>query len=257
MMNVSRDGQSLVFVSSRGGRQEVWVRDLRSGRERQLTHWGASHARISPDGSRVAVHTWTSKLEAHLVASGGGPARPFCTDCRFYDWSPDGSRAVIGRGNPMRLLVLDVASGQERELAAHARWNLFQARYSPDGRWIAFHTTNSPGLRQIYVVPASADGPVAFERWVLAVADFGLQPSWSSDGKAIYHFSQRDGVFCPWVQAVDPVSMRPAGPPRAVTHLHDPRLRAAAGEMVSNDVEAGALYATLTHTAGSIWMLER
>ena len=54
-------------------------------------------------------------------------------------------------------------------------------------------------------------------------------PSWSADGSLLYHFSFRDGAFCPWVQRIDPATKRPMGPPRAVLHLHNPRLRASTG----------------------------
>jgi Tol biopolymer transport system component len=96
------------------------------------------------------------------------------------------------------------------ELAAYPTWNLFQARYSADGRWIVFHTTNAPSLRQIYAVPALSQVPVPVDAWIPVVPDFGVQPSWVSDGSAIYHSSLRDGAFCAWLQP--PVPDRPANP---------------------------------------------
>jgi Tol biopolymer transport system component len=53
--NVSVDGRTMVFVSSRAQRDEVWLKDLRTGVERQLTSAGAVDARISPDGTMVAA----------------------------------------------------------------------------------------------------------------------------------------------------------------------------------------------------------
>ena len=69
------------------------------------------------------------------------------------------------------------------------------------------------------------------------------------------HFSLRDGAFCVWLQPVDPTTMRPVGVPRAVQHLHEPRLRASVAATASNDVHGGYLYVTLTETIGNIWML--
>ena len=96
---------------------------------------------------------------------------------------------------------------------------------------------------------------VPFEEWVPIVTDFGNQPSWAEDGRGVYHFSLRDGAFCVWLQPVDPMTMRPVGAPRAVQHLHEPRLRASVAATATNDVHGGYLYVTLTETIGNIWML--
>ena len=72
----------------------------------------------------------------------------------------------------------------------------------------------------------------------------------------LYHFSSRDGAFCPWVQRVDPATDRPIDAPRAVLHLHHPRLRATSGAQAFEDVQAGYLYLTLTESAGNIWMID-
>jgi len=53
------------------------------------------------------------------------------------------------------------------------------------------------------------------------------------------------------------VTHAPLGASRAVAHLHDPRLRAVEGAVVTNDVRAGFLYATLTEMTGNIWLLRR
>lgn len=263
LSNTSDDGQTVAFVSSRTGQDEVWTRDVPSGDDRQITHVNAPlalnprSARLSRDGSTVAVARGVSEMPGiDLVPLAGGPASPFCDDCAAGDWSPDGRRLVVLRGSPTRLVVRDVGSGREKELAAHSEWNLFQPRFSPDGRWIVFHTTNNPSLRQIYVVPAFSDGPVPTNAWVQIVPDFGVHPSWAPDGSAVYHFSLRDGAFCAWLQPLDPATKRPIGPPRAVQHLHHPGLRAAGAAGATNHVAAGYLYVTLAASSANIWMLQ-
>jgi hypothetical protein len=96
---------------------------------------------------------------------------------------------------------------------------------------------------------------VPFEEWVPIVTDFGIQPSWSEDGRGVYYFSLRDGAFCAWLQRLEPTTMHPLGSPRVVQHLHEPRLRAVEAAMATNDVRGGYLYATLTETTGNVWML--
>ena len=70
-------------------------------------------------------------------------------------------------------------------MTSHPKWNLLQPRFSPDGRWVIFHTTNAPTVRQIYAVPAVTGRPIAFDEWIPIVTDYGVHPSWSADGHAV------------------------------------------------------------------------
>lgn len=260
LRSVSADGRLLVFISDRTGRDEVWSKDLETRVERQVTERGAVDATLSPNGSSIAfarVEGNSARIE--LVDSRGGPApRPLCGDCDITaDWSPSGQAVMFGRGQPSQLFLSDLESGRETELASHPVWNLHQARFSPDETWVAFHSTNSPNLRQIYAAATSGQTPVAWQSWVPIVTDHGCHPNWSTDGSLVYHFSFRDGAFCPWVQGVDPATKQPLGPPRPVLHLHDARLRAATGAAATNDVQGGYFYFTATESTGHVWLLER
>jgi WD40-like Beta Propeller Repeat len=68
-----------------------------------------------------------------------------------------------------------------------------QARFSPDGRWIAY-TTDKDGISEIYVVEAAKllpppgqsappAGPVSMGRRVSTAG--GTQPQWRRDGKTV------------------------------------------------------------------------
>lgn len=150
----------------------------------------------------------------------------------------------------------NLGSSRERELAAHSEWHLLQPRFSDDGQWVVFHVAINPTVRQIYAVPAYSDSSIPVEAWIPVVTDFGVQPSWARDGSAVYYFSLRDGAFCAWRQPVDRETKRPIDSPVAVQHLHEARLRAAAGAGVTNHMAAGYLYMTLTSSAANIWMLD-
>lgn len=260
LRSVSADGRRLVFISDRTGRDEVWSKDLETKIERQVTERGALDATLSPNGSNIALaRAEGNSARIELVdVRGGPPPRPLCGKCDITaDWSPSGQAVLFGRGQPSRLFLYDLVSGRETELASHPRWNVHQARFSPDATWVAFHTTNSPNLRQIYATATSGRTPVAWQSWVPIVTDHGCHPNWSADGSLVYHFSFRDGAFCPWVQRVDPATKQPLGPPRPVLHLHDGRLRAATGAAATNDVQGAYFYFTATESTGHIWLLER
>jgi Tol biopolymer transport system component len=258
VLNVSDDGATLVFASSRTGRDEIWAKELRTGAERQITFSHRRTGRVSHDGQLVAVGGGASDPPGVdlIPVAGGSSVETLCEDCMNPEWSPDDSRLLVRKGQS-RLFIRERVSAREWELTAHPSWPLNQTRFSPDGRWVVFHTANSPSLRQIYAVPTFGPRPVPVETWIPIVSDFGLQADWALDGDGIYHFSLRDGAFCAWLQPVDPQTARASGPPVAVKHFHEPRLRAVAGAVASNDVVDGYLYVTLTETAANIWMLER
>lgn len=255
LANVSADGKTMAFISSRTQRDEVWLKDLQTGVERQLTASGAGDARISPSGTTVAVTTATSK-EVLLYPSGGGAPSLLWQECGEGSWSTDDTRFVVARGVPQRRVVVDVRTKVETPLAGHPHWNLLQPRFSPDNEWVLFHTTNTPVVRQIYAVSAKTGTDVPIESWIPVVTDYGIYPSWAPDGGGVYYFSSRDGFYCAWLQPVDPRTKRPLGEPRPVRHFHEPRLRAALGTTAMNDVQAGYLYMSLTETTGNIWMMK-
>jgi Tol biopolymer transport system component/DNA-binding winged helix-turn-helix (wHTH) protein len=257
LRNASRDGKVLSFISSRTGRDEVWIRDLESGREQQVTHAGAEDASLAPNGSTVAFSRRDSgRREIQIMEARALPST-LCEDCSVpADWSPDGKRLLFHRRLPSELIIYDRSSRSEAVAIRNEKWSLFQARFSPDGGWVAFHTANSPELRQVYAAPLSLSSPAHSQAWVPIVTDHGCHPNWSADGSLLYHFSFRDGAFCPWVQPIDRATRRPIGRPRVVRHLHEPRLRAAMGAAATNDVVGGYLYMTASETTGNIWMLD-
>jgi Tol biopolymer transport system component/DNA-binding winged helix-turn-helix (wHTH) protein len=258
LRNASRDGRVVSYISSRTGRDEVWIRDLETGREHQVTVAGGEDATLAPNGSTVAFsrrNAWKSEIQV-LEKSASLPYK-LCENCGVpADWSPDSRRLLFHRGSPTQLIMYDFSSAKETIATSHAKWGLFQARFSPDGGWIAFHTTNSPEVRQVYAMPVPPGQSTAQAEWVPIVTDHGCHPNWSADGSLLYHFSFRDGAFCPWVQRVDPETKRPLGQPRAVKHLHQPRLRATLGAAANNDVVSGYLYITASETTGNIWLIE-
>jgi Tol biopolymer transport system component len=255
--NVSSDGKTLFFLSSRTKRDEVWIRDLVTGAERQLTYTGVIEASASPDGSRVAFATNDDgKTHIEIVTTNDGVLSKLCDDCTAPGgWSPDGKR-LLHRGSALRnLFEYDFATKRQTQLLTHPVWHLERPRFTPDGKSITFHAAKSPNLRHIYTAPVTGETPVPQQSWSPLVMDHGCHPGWSANGALLYHFSFRDGEFCPWVQNVDPLTNRPVGAPRAVMHFHHPRLRAASGAAAFEDVQGGYLYVTLTEATGSIWMM--
>jgi Tol biopolymer transport system component len=258
LRTVSSDGRTVFFISSRTGKDEVWLKDLNSGRERRLTYGGVEEASASPDGSSVAFSTnKTGRQGIEIVRTADGSVSRLCDQCDApAGWSRDGTRLLYRTAPSSGLRMYDFTSSRQAELVSDSLSTLERPRFSPDGRWVTFHTANSPNVRQIYSARVRTSGPVPQQSWVPIVTDHGCHPSWSQNGALLYYFSFRDGTFCPWVQQVDPATNRPIGAPRTVQHFHHPGLRAATGAAAFNDVEGGYLYMTLTEATGNIWTIE-
>jgi eukaryotic-like serine/threonine-protein kinase len=114
----SPDGQRVAFNSDRDGDMNIWVRDLKDGSTRAVTH--------GPGGDYQA------------------------------NWSPDGRSLAFfsSRSGNADIWKVDVASGALTPLTREPSTDV-NPFYSPDGRWIAFQSDRS-GRLEVWVM--AADG---------------------------------------------------------------------------------------------------
>ncbi len=77
----------------------------------------------------------------------------------FHGWSPDGKTLVYSANRRARPRHLRIAAdgGPERRLTTDSHPD-DAPQYSPDGRWIYFHSDRS-GSRDIWRIPAAGAGP--------------------------------------------------------------------------------------------------
>ena len=267
--SVSADGKKLVFISTRLGTPDVWMKDLESGKETALTATPAreEEAEISPDGTRVSYTVIEgSRWPLYQIATTGGPPEKICEDCgRPWDWSPDGRKLlyliVEGRKQAHTALGLfDVATRQTSDYVVDPEFSVARARFSPDGRWISFGAFNAAGSH-VVVVPFQSHPPRK-DQWV-SVTEHGPipldKPRWSPDGKLIYYTSDVDGFRCIWARRLDPETKRPIGPPLEIYHSHSIRrslMNAGIPLFQELSLTADKLFFNLGETTGNIWMAE-
>jgi Tol biopolymer transport system component/cytosine/adenosine deaminase-related metal-dependent hydrolase len=196
----SPDGGRLVYSSDRGGTLDLWIRDLHTGADEQLTHLphAAVSARWSPDGKTIAFLDQTGTLHSVDVASGAvrkeydalwEPGRP--------TWSPDGKFIAMAAFKPYsaryreglsEILTIERATGHatytpplpERSLGTRGDDGPL---WSPDGRYMAVAVEST-----LWILPVDANGRMtgAGRRLNDEVTD---APSWSGDSKTLLYLS--------------------------------------------------------------------
>lgn len=167
----------------------------------QLTT-GPSSATFLPDGDTLIYSMggslWRQRLDDATATELTHPARA-------YDYQPDAARdgrsVVFVRydGNAIELWRLDLASGREQRLTTGGAVNV-EPRLSPDGKRIAWVSTQGSGHFNLFVAELDAAGlhharPLlgerksTLDRYYYSAFDHAINPSWSPDGKTLYYVS--------------------------------------------------------------------
>jgi Tol biopolymer transport system component len=267
------DGSKLAYRAVRAGRNELWERSLDEGRERLLVSspdWKLVKPRWSPDGARLAFlrcgNEGGAPVLAVLNADGSGEralTRPNEVEMLASDWSNSGE-SILGscrfsRSDRYSTCLLPVSgtsgSSSVRVIASDPKRSLFNQRFSPDQRWIAFlaHDLMYNATSTVYVIP-SAGGAW---RAMTDGAAFDDKPRWGPDGRVLYYVSDRDGVKNLWGRRFDNTSGTPVGEPFPVTSFRSPQF-VISPQSVQMDIAITAthLLIPMSESRGDIWMLD-
>ena len=267
---ISADGEKLAFISARSGNRDVWTRDLKTGKEVSATATPFQELQpiLSADGSKIFY--WVNEDQQRPVYqanfSGGVPTK-LCDGCGTPTDVFEGYLLLEPLGGPPAFAIIELATNRIANLLESTKPNQipFAGRFSPDGRWIAFHaTTERPAeARQIFVAPFRGwPGESAPSRadWIPITdgKEMDRQSYWSPDGNLLYFLSDRDGFRCIWAQPLDAATKRPNGEAKSVHHFHGARRslrgvgsRASAIQM---SVARDQLVFALGELTGNIWM---
>jgi dipeptidyl aminopeptidase/acylaminoacyl peptidase len=273
-LSLTPEGNKLAIGGIQANTWKVWEKMVPNGPEVPIGADGVHFTNIavwSPDGTRLAYSTvnpstvefqmveWSSVLRTERQLT---PPSPLYAEA--YDWSRDGNRLLICRGNKesgqteLWELILSKQSDQvtERRLASSGSYQLYQDHFSPDGRWIVFEAVPPrPADFQsaLYVMPAEGG------QWT-RITDgkhWDDKPRWSPDGKLIYFLSERSGFFDLWAIRFDSARGRPQGEPFLVKAFDDPAFMVP--KMISGvdiGINRRQLAIPLQQVSGSIWILD-
>jgi DNA-binding winged helix-turn-helix (wHTH) protein/Tol biopolymer transport system component len=183
------------------------------------------------------------------------------------DWAPDdeavlGSWLEQGQMNQNVLVIWPIgsmmATRPERVILKSSGVNFWQARYSPDNRWVSFvaQRMRNPAAVEIGIV---AGDSVHATTWTRILEDhvWPDKPRWSPDGRTLYFLSRgADGYFNLWGVPIDPARGAQAGKPFQVTHFSSPDWRIDPNMADAEiGVASGRLVLPMQSVKGSIWLL--
>jgi Tol biopolymer transport system component len=193
---LSGDGRYLAYRKGPAGQWTLWVRQIATGSDVQILPPQTNAIRgvsFSPDGNYLYYlgrdpETPDYSALFEVASLGGTPRKRLFDVDTGLGFSPDGKRAAFIRGVPTEkkdlLMIVDLESGQERELAAVDEpndLNFQKPAWSPDGSRIVCLVTK-PGVDELVAFDAN-DG----SRTTAAdIGDFFVSSvAWQPDGSGL------------------------------------------------------------------------
>jgi dipeptidyl aminopeptidase/acylaminoacyl peptidase len=241
------------------------VKDLASGRETVLAGDGVDwYAALTSDGGyafylEVSGEKLNRPFRLHRVSTSGGPTEVVCEACPlFWDISADGRYVLGSASKPRQVVLVDLQTGSQTSLLRHPEWSLYRARFSSDGKWVAFTARGGAVGTRILVAPFHPGREHAPAEWI-AITPGESQDgpvAWSPRGDALYFASERDGYRCLWIQRLHPSTKRPLGEPQPFQHFHDTRssLKNITSTWFNFSVARDKIVYELGERTGRIWM---
>lgn len=265
--SISWDGAKIAYVSHGPNGWSLRIRDRAAVTERTVLSSPTTllTARLSGDGARV-LYT-NAAFDLLSIPSAGGAAEKLCDRCgTTMGASSDGREILYEPLENEDVLLYDSARRVTVKLAVRASPDLIlsSARFSRDGKWVAFHALrNATNSAQIWIVPAGAGLPVPQSQWIPITDGTKLErdPAWSADGRFLYYISERDGFRCIWAQPLNPLTKQPFGAAFALRHFHSARFSlrhvGSQGFLTGLSAAEGALVFSMGELKGNVWLEER
>ena len=183
----SPSGDRVAIERSDGDLTDIWILTPATGQSFRLTRDGRSGSpEWSSDGSRVGwirVDSGRASIHWQRADGSGSPATiptrglaPF----KFL-FAPGGKHVVVVAGSAFRhdIVLVPLDSTLPTRPLANAETDELQPSMSPDGRWLAFGTSET-GRAEVYV--SRVDDPTTR---VQVTTDGGAEAVWGSDGRSL------------------------------------------------------------------------
>lgn len=207
-VRISPDG-SRIATEAGESQSEIWIYDRNRNVNTRFTFGPSQNTSPvwSPDGRWIAYTGVRANNGVYRKPTNGmGQEEELLPgDSRArsaFDWSPDGKSLVFGVGDftaTGQLWVLPLTGDRKPVPLMPETFVSNSARFSPDGRWLAY-TSNESGRFEVYVMPFGG----GTGKWQVSVQG-GLQPVWRHDGKELFYWSADNMLMAA------PVALNPNG----------------------------------------------
>jgi serine/threonine-protein kinase len=196
---LSPDGSRIAVTVSAEDGDAVWVKRLPNGALTRLTPDGPSDRPVwSPDGRSVAYLAARNGKRTSFISRADGSIgeQPLNKSRQSLDevtFAPDGKSIVYRTegtsANTRKLLYAANDPDSAMRPLLKTPFDNFGATISPNGKWIAYVSTESK-QNQVYVRPYPS---VDSARWTIST-NGGSEPLWAHNGKELFYRTQ-DGVL--------------------------------------------------------------
>jgi Tol biopolymer transport system component len=217
--SLSPDGRRVVVRrrDSDAANADVWMIEPARGTTSRFTFDPATDTAPvwSPDGSQIAWASTRGGADGIWLKSAGGLGQeqqiakpgPFAAP---LDWSRDGKwllYSVVDPRTGVDLWALPMTGEHTPQVVLQTPFNEARARFSPDGRWIAYQSDES-GRPEVYVASFQGTGG----KWQIS-ADGGTDPDWSPDGRELFYLARDQHLMS---VAITPGETLAPGTPQAL-----------------------------------------
>jgi serine/threonine protein kinase/Tol biopolymer transport system component len=217
---LSPDGRRVTVVRTVQRNADIWIVDLVRGGTTRFTFdaaidgspiWSKDDTQIAFSSNRTSTGGTAVAFDVYSKPSSGAGAERLLLESpggQFPDdWSADGVLLYRSLDSNVSsdLWALPMQGDRKPVAVATSRFTEANGRFSPDGRWIAYQSTES-GRYEIYVVPF----PAGSGKWQISIGG-GIWPQWRRDGKELFYVTL-DGHMMAVTIALSEISLEAAPP---------------------------------------------
>jgi Tol biopolymer transport system component len=215
---LAADGRRVALAAPFENRlDDVWTIDAERGTRVRVTLddaadedpvWSRDGTRLAFASGRNGLPRLASALYERAADGTGADRLLFAGDSGElvvpFDWSADGRLLVFGRGrfvnrDQFDLWTLDLTGEPIARPLLESRSRKGAARLSPNGRWIAYLTSES-GAEEIVVQPFPGVGG---GRWQVSTHG-GSEPKWRADGREMFYLAPSGDLMAVDVDTTGP-----------------------------------------------------
>jgi Tol biopolymer transport system component len=192
-LELSPDNKSLIgsIAGESGSGPDLWIWDLIRGLKQRFTFEGDNRFPIwSPDGSSIIWRSVKPKVSLMRRPSNlsAPPQEVFSGQYAATSWAPDQKSLLMFTTTSdaktkadILVLPLDGSGPAQPRPFLQTEFNEGQARFSPDGKWVAYVSDES-GRPEVYVLPYPGPGG---KRQISIGGAFFVR--WRRDGRELFY----------------------------------------------------------------------